>query len=919
MTGANGDARGGLLVGRDAEQALIAARLADREAGIAILVRGPAGIGKTALVDETVRAVGPSRRVLRTVGNSPETGVAMAGLYQLLQPLLHLAHLIPEPRQAALRVAFGITAGAPPEPFALAAATLDLLADAAAEQPLLVVAEDLQWLDPATVGVLRFIGRRLEHDAVVLLATARDDEPDPLHGAAGLVLDLEPLDADDSRRLLASVAPNLSRATQGRVLRVAEGNPLALVELPKTASLTRRVSAGPEWLPLTERLQAAFAARVERLPSGARTALTLLALHDSQSLAELLDALGAAGTPTPTPLEVLEPAIAASLVQESDGELRFRHGLMRSAVYNLASPSSRAAGHLALAQAVGTGTDRGILHRARAAAGHDETLAAELELVADRAVGHGAVSAAVTTLARAAELTMSAPNKRRCLFRAAVLAYQLGQADVGDAHRAILALLADDEHTRLLLEELGEMADSGAAGGVARIQALIGLAERACRLGDDRLAESFLRSAAFRCWMREPGNAVASTIATLVTDAANWLSDPQRAIVLAYADPVGSSSAVTKIMSALVTIDLDSVTVYTLGHAASCIGDFELADMFLADAAARLAAEGRLQVLARAVVMQAWARLRRGQWSTAMPLAEEGCRLAEESGQPEWLAAGFAGRAMVAALRGEIAEAASAAERAERIAVPSQMSNVAAVTLLARATAAAAEGDSSVAWDYLSRLHREADPGSSPFQALWALSHLAYAAVHCDRVDRTRTLVERLTAQLPPEPIPPTLRMNVIYADALLAPDELIEQRMRGALDLDVGRWPFERSRMQLLLGSRLRRGKQIREARELLRAAREGFDSLGAAPWAERARDELRAAGVPSHPATAAVWSSLSAQELQVARMAAEGLSNRQIAERLYLSPRTVASHLYRIFPKLGVTSRAQLAAISLDLPALP
>ena len=161
MTRANGDARGGVLVGRDAEQALIAARLADRETGIAILVRGPAGIGKTALADATVRSVGPSRRVLRTVGNSPETGLAMAGLYQLLQPLLHLAHLIPEPRQAALRVAFGITAGPPPETFALAAAALDLLADAAAEQPLLVVAEDLQWLDQATVDVLRFIGRRL--------------------------------------------------------------------------------------------------------------------------------------------------------------------------------------------------------------------------------------------------------------------------------------------------------------------------------------------------------------------------------------------------------------------------------------------------------------------------------------------------------------------------------------------------------------------------------------------------------------------------------------------------------------------------------------------------------------------------------------------------------------------------------------
>jgi DNA-binding CsgD family transcriptional regulator len=904
-----------LLVGRDAELALIAARLADREVGTAILVRGPAGIGKTAIIDEAVRRAGPSRRILRTAGNPPETGLAMAGLYQLLQPLLRWAHLIPEPRQAALRVAFGITTGVPPESFALAAATLDLLAEAAAEEPLVVVAEDLQWLDPATLSVLRFIARRLKHSPVVLLASTRDHARDPLHSAAGCVLDVEPLSADDSRRVLASVAPDLTRATQGRVLRAAEGNPLALVELPKTASLSLRVSEGPEWLPLTQRLRVAFGARFERLPSAARTALTLLALHDSESLAELLDALGTAGVPAQ--LVGLEPAIDVGFVQLSAGELRFRHGLMRSAVYHLASPSSRAAGHLALARAVGPGTDRGILHRAQAATGYDEALAAELGLVADRAVGRGAVSAAVTTLARAAELTTSVPDKRRYLFRAAVLAYELGQADVGDAHRAILGLLADDEHTRLLLEELGEMADSRAGGGVARIRALIGRAERSRRLGDERLAESFLCSAAFRCWMREPGNPVSSTIATLATDLPESLSDPRRAIVLAYADPVGSSSAVTKIMHALVTTDLDSVTVYTLGHAASCIGDFELADMFLADAAARLRAEGRVQVLARAVVMQAWARLRRGQWETAMPLAEEGCRLAEESGQPEWLAAGSAGRAMVAALRGEVSEAAAAAERAERIAVPNQMSNVAAVTLLARATAAAAEGDFSTAWDYLSRQHREADPGSSPFQALWALSHLAYAALQCDRVERTRALVERLTAQLPPEPIPAALRMNVSYADALLAPDELIEERIRGALALDVGRWPFERSRMQLLLGSRLRRSKQIREARELLRAAREGFDSLGADPWAERAREELRAAGVPGRAAGPTAWSSLSAQELQIARMAAEGLSNRQIAERLYLSPRTVASHLYRIFPKLGVTSRVQLTALSLDLPA--
>ena len=296
MTGTRGVVDGGVLVGRDPELSLIAATLADRERGAAIVIRGPAGIGKTALVEEAVRRVGPGRRILRTFGRAPETGLPTAGLCQLLQPLLPLAHLIPEPRQAALRVAFGITAGPAPEPFALAMATLDLLADAAAERPLLVVAEDLQWLDPATVGVLRFVARRLEHEPIVLLATTRDDEPDPLQRVDGQVLGLLPLDPEDARRLLDAAAPDLSRATVTTVLRAAEGNPLALQELPKAVGLTF-LGGGPEWLPFTQRLQAAFAARFELLPAAARAALTLLALHDSDSLPELLDVAGTAGTP----------------------------------------------------------------------------------------------------------------------------------------------------------------------------------------------------------------------------------------------------------------------------------------------------------------------------------------------------------------------------------------------------------------------------------------------------------------------------------------------------------------------------------------------------------------------------------------------------------------------------------------------
>jgi DNA-binding CsgD family transcriptional regulator len=908
---------GDRLVGRLAEQALIAERLDDSQSGAAILLRGPAGVGKSALVEDTVRRAGSSRHVLRTAGTWSETELAMAGLYQLLQPLFPLAPHIPEQRQAALRIAFGISAGPPPEPFAVAMAALELLAEAAARQPLLVVVEDVDLLDTATVGVVRFLARRLEHDPIVLLATTRDEEPDPLGGTATAVLDLGPLSADGSRQLLESVAPDLTGSARAAVLRVAEGNPLALVELPKTPGLTLRPTMGSQWLPLTQRLLAAFSARVERLPPETQDALTLLALHDAESLPEVLQALGAAGAPAP--VAVVEPAIGAALVQLSGTELRFRHGLMRSAVYRLATPSRRVAGHLALARAVGPDTDRGILHRARATEGYDDALAADLGQIAERALARGAVSTAVTTLARAAELTTSAGLKRQYLYRSAALAYELGQRDVGDAQSAILALLADDEHTRLLLEELSEAADTGASGGGARIESLIGLAERARRFGDERLAASFLRSAAFRCWQRQPEGDLSRRIVQLVTEAPGELTEPQRAVMLAYADPVGSASVVTGILQGVVTTELDSVTVQTLGHAAACIGNFELADVLFSEAAARLRAEGRLQVLARATCLQAWARLRRGQWSTAMPLAEEGTRLAEESGQTEYEGSGLAAQAMVAALRGDTAGAASAADRAERIAFPGQMTIVLAITLLARATAAAGEGDFSAAWEYLSRLHQTADPACHPPQAIWSLSHLAYAAVQCDRAAETQKMVARLRTRLPAEPVVAAVRMNLVYADALLAPDELMEDRVRAALDADVGNWPFERSRMQLLLGSRLRRRKRIQQARELLRAAQAGFGNLGAARWAERARKELRAAGVASSAQAPALWSSLSAQELQVARMVAAGLSNRQIAERLYLSHRTVASHLYRIFPKLGITSRAQLAVMSLDLPASP
>ncbi len=816
----------------------------------------------------------------------------------------------------ALNAAFGITPGPAPERYAVAMAALDLMAEAAADTPLLVVAEDIQWMDPATVVVLTFVGRRLESDAIVLIATTRDDVPTPMQDAAISVIELPPLADSDSRQLLAAVAPELGSPVRRRILAVAAGNPLALTELPRALNRTSGSADGPEWLPLSGRLQAAFADRVESLPADSRTALTLLALHDSDALAELLAALPAAGVRSDG-LAAFGPAVEAALVELSAGAVWFRHPLMRSAVYQLASSSIRAVCYSALAAAVGTETDRGTLHRARAAAGFDPGLADDLEAVAQRAVGRGAISAAAAALARAAELTASVPDKQRFLSRAAALAYQLGERDVGDTQRARLAPLVDDEPSRLRLEELNEAADASTSGGMSRIFTLVELAERARGLGDGRLAASFLRSAAYRCWARQPTAAAAQVIAGLLATDPPWLDRAQRSIVLGLADPIGSAKTVASLLGSLQMAELDSVTVQSLGHAASCIGDFELADCIYTEAVVRLRIEGRLQILARALLLQAWARLRRGQWSTAISLAEEGRRLAEECGQLEWQANGYAAQAMVAALRGQAAEAESLAARAEQIAVPYQMTNAVATSVLARAVTAAGEGDFPATWDYLVRMHAEGDPACHPIQALWALSHLAHAALQCGQVESARRLMRQLTGRLAVASAGPAARMNVLYAQALLAPEDTVDDRLREAIGRDVGIWPFERSRLQLVLGSRLRRQQRARDSRQYLRAARDGFDNLGASHWADRARDELRAAGVPSPTPVPAGWSELSPQELQIARMVAKGPSNREIGEQLYLSHRTVGSHLYRIFPKLGITSRVQLTALSLDLPS--
>ncbi|GAA0608857.1 hypothetical protein GCM10010174_27670 [Kutzneria viridogrisea] len=388
------------LVGRDLERKHLAELIdgvGDR--GGALLVRGEAGIGKSALLAEASRS---GVRVLSTTGAEAEQNLPYVGLHQLLYPVRAGVDALPAPQRDALRTALGLAHGAAPNVYQVGLAVLGMLAEAAAERPLLLIAEDAYWLDHASADLLAFVARRLESEPVVLVATVRDEPRSPLEDVGLPTMTLDRLPEDLAGELLDAVAPDLTPAVRARLLTEAAGNPLALTELPGTA---RDLDAADPVLPLTDRLERAFAGRV----APARTSLLIAALNDSTSLVETLDAATIALT-TSADVTTLAPAVDAQLVELGPGTLRFRHPLMRSAIPWAASPGERQDTHRALAETLDGQLDRRAWHRVAATAGQDEGLAAELGLAADRAERRGGVSAATAALEQSARLS-EAPGR----------------------------------------------------------------------------------------------------------------------------------------------------------------------------------------------------------------------------------------------------------------------------------------------------------------------------------------------------------------------------------------------------------------------------------------------------------------------------------------------------------------------------
>jgi DNA-binding CsgD family transcriptional regulator len=895
------------LLGRELELSAIDGLLAGlTDRGGSLLIRGDAGLGKSALLEDAesrARALGVG--VLRTAGVASEAGMAFAGLHRLLRPRLVKVAELPDPQAAALASAFGMTDGAAPDTFLIALAALDLLADAAAESPLLVIVEDAHWLDADTSDVLAFVARRLDLEPIAMLFAVRDGHRSRLEDAALPELALDGLGHDDAQRLLDAHAPGLAREARRRVLDTANGNPLALLELPR--ALRHGLSSG-EPLPLTDVIREAFSDRVSALPHTTRAVLLVAALDEQASLREVLAASSLLHD-EPVDAAALEPAEARGLVRLSYRRIEFRHPLVPAAIQQSAPLSTRQAAHAALASVHALDPDRQAWHRAAACTGPDADAAAGLEAAASRAVSRGAPAVAAAVLERAAALTPDPEERGKLLLHAAEMEFELGRQDLALRllERAKPLVPAGRDRARLTL--LFEAADEDSWSGPARVARFAAFANAMAGAEAPERALLPLLTVARGCWW---GNPTQDT-RDLVVAAAERLEVPEdspaRLLILSCADPVRRGAYVLERIGRIAPDDgEDPAAMHLLGTAATAVLAFDTSLPFLAAALDGLRAQGRLGSLAQALVSQAWAALHVANGTLAASAAAEAVQLARETGQVRWAVAADLVLATLAGERGDFDTSAALARQAEAELLPIGAKPMLSLVQFARGRGAVAHQQYADGYDHLSRILDPGDVAHHPFVGAWALADLIEAAFNLDRRDEAARHVAQLEA-LASATSSSYLRASLAYVRPLAADDERAGELFDAGLNGELSSWPCFRARLLLAYGRWLRRRRRIADSRAPLRAAKESADALGFDGLAEHARQELRASGETARRRVPDARDQLTPQELQIAELAAAGLSNREIGQRLYLSHRTVGSHLYRIFPKLGVTSRAQIA----------
>src|ERR1700730_4455825 len=643
------------LVGREAEVGQVETALADAAVrGSAFLVRGAPGIGKTSLLAVAVRrAHDRGCRVLAVTGVESEADLPYAGLQQLLQPVLASAGSLPDPQKPALLTALGMRAGPPPEVFLVGLAALNLIVGGAGDKPIVVVADDVQWLDGPTSSVLTFISRRLESTLTLLVIGLREGFDTPLRSAHLPEIDVGPLSDAESMQLLDQVSPDLEPQMRRRILDEALGNPLALVELPRAL---RQMSDSQESIKhgmrLTDRLERTFSAQASRLPKHTQSALLVVALDMEPGVTEVLNAARLLAGEELS-IDVLEPALDSGLIAIFGAVVRFCHPLIRSAIDQAATAGQRRAAHLALAEVIAD-PDRRAWHRARSVLGADEGAAADLEATAARAQDRGATGTELGALELAASLTPDGTIRARRLLAAAELSFQLGEPTAVGRLLDAAARLELTPHDIARMTWLREIFHDGTPGDPTAVAKLVSVARDASTEGDRNLALKLLQGAARRCWWADPGEPARTLVFEAVDQLAGDGLDPRILEIASLAAPVDSAGVISaKVRHAAGLVTAESSTTQLLAFAAYVVGDISQSIELLDRAAPMLRAQGRLGLLAQLLVVRAWAGINVGQFDEALREAEEGNRLAIETGQPIWTAMSQIGRGILVGLRGD--------------------------------------------------------------------------------------------------------------------------------------------------------------------------------------------------------------------------------------------------------------------------
>ncbi|MFC4912898.1 helix-turn-helix transcriptional regulator [Actinomadura gamaensis] len=861
-----------MLYGRDTEQNRIAELLDDaRDNGRSgvLLLRGEAGIGKSALLEWAADACA-HERVLRVTGYEAESNIAFGGLSQLLWPVRDRVEALPSAQAEALRAALGLghAADGSGDRFGAGLGLLTLLADLAEDGPVLCLVDDAQWLDAASAEALLFAVRRLAAEGVVVLLAARDDG---LIGSGLPEIELKRLENCDALRLLEE--RNLPADAVHRVLHDAAGNPLALLEFGAAAP------SFPGMLPVADRVLASFRAQIAALPERTRELLLIAAAEGRGHLPSLVRAAASFGLD----LDDLAEAERLRMVEVTGTGIAFRHPLIRAAAYQGAPTARRITVHRALADAADDPECR-VRHRAAAAMGPDEDVAAELQLAAERARGKAAIGVVARLYRQAADLSPDDDARAARLAAAADAILTAGSPEHAEETAREAAELTSDPVLLARLARVRATVEVERGNGRTAATLLLDHAERSAPSD----THAMLRSAAAYAWTSGDTASVQAAASRLTDDpfvtglAALTIEDYETGLpLLARAVREGGPDAV----QAAVILGADEQTLDLASAAAT--------------RARRLGQIGSLPDILDAL---AQAQIALGLHADAEASATEALALARDTGLWHGGTRTAAVLTRLAAIEGD----------ESYLTVPSRTpaGSAAALTDASRALLDLARGRHDDV------VHRLEDLFHGPHRhsagVMIASADLVESAVRLDRPDLAATAQARFTRWATAGG-QPWARAIVLRNEALLTDSE---PPFVQALNFhDQALRPFEKARTELAYGEWLRRHRRRADARNRLRSALESFERLRATPWLDRVRTELRATGegtTAAVPAAAALLDRLTPQELQVVKLAAEGTSSREIAAQLFLSPRTVEYHLYKAYPKLGISSRRDLARLS-------